>query len=56
MNYREKECPRCKGECSLENPDDGTLVRCDLCKGTGVVGFIEEIINGKIVIKQVNKQ
>lgn len=52
MNYKEKECPRCNGECWLENHDDGELNKCDLCKGTGVIGWIEEVINGKIVKKK----
>lgn len=43
MNYREKECPRCNGERWLENDEDGGSIRCDLCKGTGVIGWIEEV-------------
>jgi DnaJ-class molecular chaperone len=56
MNYKESECPRCTGERLLENPEDGTSAKCDLCNGIGVVGFIEEVINGSVVIKQVNKE
>lgn len=57
MNYREKECPMCYGERWIElNDEYGTSIKCELCKGTGIVGYTEEIINGEIVIKPLNEK
>lgn len=41
LNYREKECPKCNGERYIEADEYGSTELCDMCKGTGVVGWYE---------------
>ncbi|MHA1820598.1 MAG: hypothetical protein ACTSU2_10275 [Promethearchaeota archaeon] len=51
-------CPRCGGYGQVQDPQTGTYVICDYCKGKGVVAFIDEeepseFINDSISMKKV---
>ena len=41
MNYVEKECPKCNNERRIED-DEGNLTLCDLCNGSGAIGWTIE--------------
>lgn len=32
-----KDCPKCRGHCSVESEKTGKWIRCDRCSGTGTV-------------------
>ncbi|KNY25870.1 hypothetical protein [Pseudobacteroides cellulosolvens] len=57
MKYIEKECPQCNGELYVQDAD-GNSSLCDLCNGSGVLGWLfeDKRVSSKLITINVSQK